>query len=321
MGYRIITPARLHFGLINQSGMLNRCNGGFGVSISGITWDIEISHSKTLTFTGIDICTEHINSIKTLLDKFHKYISNPSVLLKFNSVIKPHCGLGSKTSLLLSIAQLINCLFELNLSYVELVGIVSRGGTSGVGINLFEEGGFVVDNGHYYKKDQPFVPSSISTLNPAKKIFSLKNDYFKVVYIRFTESKYFGADEELLFRNNCPVSNDDTKDIVCCLFFQILAAFIENDNDLLQEGMKVIQEKGFKKIEWDHQSDIEKEFLEYWKEKNQKSALCLSSTGPGLFYIGTEIDRAMETVKSFSHKPLEITVSEINNKGAKIDKL
>ena len=320
MKYRITTPARLHFGLINQSGMLNRCNGGFGISISNIMWDIEISFLDILTFTGIEICIEHKNSIKVLLDEFHKYIGNQSIELTFNSIIQPHCGLGSKTSLLLSVAQLINHLFELKLSNIELINIVNRGGTSGVGINLFEEGGFIIDNGHYYKENQPFLPSSISKLNPAKKILSLKNDYFKVVFIRFTEGKCFGKNEKLLFFNNCPVNNEDTKEIVCHLFFQIIPAFIENDNDLLQKGMTEIQRKGFKKVEWKHQGHMEKEFLKYWNEKNQESALCLSSTGPGLFYIGTEIDKVIKIIESFCHKPLEIIVSEINNNGSKIYK-
>jgi beta-ribofuranosylaminobenzene 5'-phosphate synthase len=321
MEYQIITPARLHFGLINQSGMLGRCNGGFGISISGITWDIEISHSEALSLAGIDICDEHKKSIKTLLGKFHKYIGNKSILLNFNSIIKPHCGLGSKTSLLLSVAQLVNHLFGLNLGITELISIVNRGGTSGVGINLFEGGGFIVDNGHSYEKNQPFLPSSSSSLNPARKIFSLNNGFFKVVFVQFSEGKCFGTNENQLFKNNCPVNDDDTKDIVCSLLFQIIPALIENNNVLLQKGMKEIQRKGFKKVEWGNQNDIENKFLEYWEEKNKESTLCLSSTGPGLFYIGTETEKAIKTIESFYHKPLEVIVSEINNGGSKINKI
>jgi len=320
MYYRISTPARLHFALINQSGMLGRCNGGFGVSISKPVWDIEVSHSDILTFQGNEICAEQKKSIKILIDKFSDYIGTNSIQLHFNSIIKSHCGFGSKTSLLLSVAQLINHLFELRLSHAELINITGRGGTSGVGINLFENGGFVVDNGHVYKHGQPFLPSSYPMLSPAKKIFSLKNNIFKIIFFRFSEGKYFGQRKNYCFKHIVLWMLVTRGISYVVFFFKLSQLSLRMIITHYRWVCKEIQGIGFKKIEWEHQGATEREFLKYWNDKNGDSALCLSSIGPGLFYIGTEIDKAISTIEGFHQRPLEMIVSEIDNKGAQVDK-
>ena len=61
--------------------------------------------------------------------------------------IPPHAGLGSGTQLALAVGTGMAKLFDLDVRSVEIAAALDRGARSGLGIGLFDQGGFVVDGG------------------------------------------------------------------------------------------------------------------------------------------------------------------------------
>jgi len=75
--------------------------------------------------------------------------------------IPPHCGLGSGTQIALATAAAFSTLFGLTVSITELAGGLERGARSGIGIGVFEHGGFVVDGGRGERDAPPPVISRL----------------------------------------------------------------------------------------------------------------------------------------------------------------
>ena len=59
----------------------------------------------------------------------------------------PHAGLGSGTQLALAVGAGMAKLFDLDVGTAEIAAALDRGTRSGLGIGLFDQGGFVVDGG------------------------------------------------------------------------------------------------------------------------------------------------------------------------------
>lgn len=145
----ISASARLHLTLIDLAGASLRTFGGVGISLNHPRTVIEVESATTIeleNFNSLDFSA--IKSIEVLL---WKMMSNglPSKLkLKLQEHPPQHSGFGSKTSLLLSTAALLNKFFDLKLTQQQLQTLTGRGGASGIGIHSFFCGGVVVDGGH-----------------------------------------------------------------------------------------------------------------------------------------------------------------------------
>ena len=61
--------------------------------------------------------------------------------------IPPHAGLGSGTQLALAVGAGMARLFDLDVRMVDVAAALDRGTRSGLGVGLFDHGGFVVDGG------------------------------------------------------------------------------------------------------------------------------------------------------------------------------
>ena len=77
-----------------------------------------------------------------------------------------HAGLGSGTQLSLATSKLITDLNDIEVQTATLGRIVGRGGTSGIGVEAFNHGGFIVDGGHSKNEKSDFLPSSASSASP-----------------------------------------------------------------------------------------------------------------------------------------------------------
>ena len=69
------------------------------------------------------------------------------VRIDVEEAIPPHSGLGSGTQLALAVGTGMARLFNLDVPTAEIAAALDRGTRSGLGIGLFDQGGFVVDGG------------------------------------------------------------------------------------------------------------------------------------------------------------------------------
>ena len=140
----IKTPARLHLGLLDTNGSMGRLFGSIGVAIKYPNIVLRAEPSDTLIVEGLE--AERVSVFASRFLNRYPISCGAHLTLKFN--IPNHVGLGSGTQLALAVGTALTRLGGLDLSIEEIALAVGRGVYSGIGINTFQHGGFVLDGGH-----------------------------------------------------------------------------------------------------------------------------------------------------------------------------
>lgn len=140
----ITTPARLHLGLLDTNGNLGRLFGSIGVAIQQPNVILRASPAPSLQVHGLDS-----ERVAAFAQRFLSTCNlNLAARLELTANIPSHVGLGSGTQLALAIGAILARLNNLELSIPEIAIAMGRGVHSGIGINTFQVGGFVLDGGH-----------------------------------------------------------------------------------------------------------------------------------------------------------------------------
>jgi beta-ribofuranosylaminobenzene 5'-phosphate synthase len=239
-----------------------------------------------------------------------------------------HMGLGSKTQMALAIAKAIILILDLadELDIETLTDMVGRGGTSGIGYRSFESGGFILDCGHRFGKDQEkqtFLPSSASNAKPARTIlrYNFPQDWHILVVILNVPAGASNLEEVNIFQKHCPIPIEEVQQVSHHILMQLLPGIIEKDLTSFGKAIKSIRQLGFKKIEVSLQHDKVKELIQFLEE-NSKCA-SMSSFGPTVFSIfesETEAKLIHEKIKEkFSDLGFTSYLTAANNSGAQIE--
>lgn len=329
---KITTPCRIHFSLIDENGYTGRVDGGIGLMLDRPNVVFEASNSaKEFKIESHKYYRESIEVINEIAAKvFKKYnISNKNFHFNLKRYFPSHVGLGSKTQLSLAIATAITRLKNIDhLMHKDLTKLVERGGTSGIGWKGFETGGFILDGGHDFgtgKEKQTFLPSSASTsANPALTIFRHKipENWRFVLVIPNVKKGAYGDEEISVFQNYAPIPRSEVNEVSHQVIMKILPGIIKNDLICFGQGLKRIQNIGFKKIEIELQHQIVKDLLIFFEEYELK-AYGMSSFGPSVVAIvesDTEAeDLLREVQKNQKNGGGHIYICKPNNTGAKIE--
>jgi beta-ribofuranosylaminobenzene 5'-phosphate synthase len=139
----IVAPARLHLGFLDLDGGLGRRFGSLGLAIDGFVTRLRVMRATT-PVTCSTGPARALDSIARVARAFNRV---PAVQLTMSEAIPEHAGLGSGTQLGLAAAIAFARLEGLSVTTSELATMIGRGARSGIGIGLFEQGGFMVDGG------------------------------------------------------------------------------------------------------------------------------------------------------------------------------
>ncbi len=311
MGVRIRTPSRIHITLIDMNGSLGRVDGGVGLALEEPYVEIVAEESEDVIVEGDCLNRERFTAVaKTLSSKF-----GGGIRVRVLSDYRAHVGLGSGTQISLAVAKAFDALYDLNMSVRELARIVGRGGTSGIGVAVFERGGFVVDGGHSRREKPDFLPSSVSNASPAPTIARLDFPDWKIVLAVPKLSGFYGRREVDLFKKACPVPVEDVREICHLVLMKMLPAVVEEDLDSFSFAVSRIQRLGFKRAEIDMYGDL------IWNALDV--ALGMSSTGPCVYAVTDTDAKAIERDlrKYFEERGIECDtlVTRARNVGASID--
>ncbi len=141
---RISTPSRLHFGIIDMRGDTGRLHGSAGVAIETPRLILEIEEASETVVTGARSGRAH-----SIIENFlSSHGVKGGVRLDIQSEIPEHMGFGSGTQLTIALGTALNTLFDLGMTYDEIVVGLGRSRRSGIGTHSFLQGGFIVDGGH-----------------------------------------------------------------------------------------------------------------------------------------------------------------------------
>ncbi|WP_421077435.1 beta-ribofuranosylaminobenzene 5'-phosphate synthase [Methanothermococcus sp. Ax23] len=334
MKLTIISPSRIHLGLIDLNGSIGRVDGGIGITLNHPNFivegrgssDIEIEFDKNILNNINNINKNEIEKrIYNISKKILNYIGEEGIYLKIKNIIPQHSGLGSGTQMALSTGKLISMIYNKELDGKTLSNITGRGGTSGIGVNAFEKGGFIIDGGHTFgkgKDKEDFRPSSASKNVRAPPLL-FRHDFNWDVVLTIPKGENIYGDKEIdIFKKYCPIPLNETQRMCHLILMKMMPAVIENDIKSFGEVVNELQYIGFKKVEVELQKDIVKELLGALQKVSYSG---LSSFGPTIYSIcnGKEgIQKVVETSKEFFDKngiEGDVIITKGNNNGFKIE--
>jgi len=332
MKIRITTPCRIHLSLIDENGYTGRVDGGFGICLDRPNVVFEATNNaEEFKIEAHKYYRESIEVINEQASKIFKAfnISNKNFHFNLKRYFPSHVGLGSKTQLSLAIATAITKLKDINTVTVkELTKLVDRGGTSGIGWRGFEKGGFILDAGHEFgkgKEKETFLPSSASKFaDPALTILThpIPDHWRFVLVIPNVKKGAFGDEEVSIFQSHAPIPKVEVNEISHQILMKVVPGIIKNDLKCFGEGLKRIQNIGFKKIEIDLQHEIVKSVLNFFNKYGLK-AYGMSSFGPsvvGITESDLEANKLLKAVQiHLKSNNGHIYICKPNNCGAKIE--
>ena len=229
----VTTPARLHLGIIDTCGDLGHIYGSIGVAIDTPNVELEAIPCQTLKARGKD-AERTLKIAQVFLSKFPG--ARP-VQINVLRAIPEHVGLGSGTQLSLAVGMAIASLYGLRTNVREIAMALGRGRVSGIGVNVFEHGGFVLDAG----RKSASVTDLQSDLPLAAWQTKFPEDWRFVVGIPKTGTGLSGQRESEAFSSLRPSSPVLVGKICRLIIMKMVPSLIEKDVKEFGESLTTIQ--------------------------------------------------------------------------------
>jgi len=149
----VTAAARLHLGFLDMNGGLGRRFGSLGLAIDRPSTRLTLRRASVPSAEGMEV--ERAGEYLALLTR--AFNLSPAYSLTVHEAIPAHAGLGSGTQLALAVATALRRLEGLPPDHASDALLLRRGARSGIGLGLFEQGGFIVDGGHGARTATPPV--------------------------------------------------------------------------------------------------------------------------------------------------------------------
>lgn len=293
---------RMHISLLDLGNATGRRYGGAGFNIDGFCTEVSAVATATDEIEGSDLIdADARNDVDRVLLALRSYRPNlPAMRISIRSVPPQHVGFGTKTALLLAILSAANLETCAELTPAELKRLSGRGGASGVGINLFFEGGFVCDLGHPNNHDIGFQPSSLSHTTEVPPIACRWKlpEMWRILLILPPGKRLSGVSEAAFFRETTPLPRTEVLEAVAAMYHGVLPAIITAELGLLGSSLRQLHNVGFKRLELEAQSESVKQAYRRFASMAD-AATGLSSLGPLLYVIVHRNDS--ETIAAVEH--------------------
>ncbi|TET28441.1 MAG: hypothetical protein E3J70_09720 [Candidatus Heimdallarchaeota archaeon] len=323
---RVITPCRLHFGLIDLNGQLGRINGGLGVALEQPGWEIK----GWITEKNNSKLSPSLISVINRFDEYFKTTTN-NIDFKVLKKIPQHVGLGSNTQFSLAVGIILAKIHNIETSVVDIAIAVKRGGTSGIGVAAFAKGGIILDGGHTFgsgKQTDSFKPSSVSAAPPPPVIFRQNppSNWQFVLFAPKTEQGAYGKEEIDLFDANCPIPAIEVEKLSRLILVKILPAIVEKDIQTFGEGLTEMQTNFTQFGMSRYKKGIVHNLLNFTRKNQDIYGSGLSSFGPTVFALTDTDEKAKKIIKevkdAFPKNEFDLIITtKVNRDGAKIEKI
>jgi beta-ribofuranosylaminobenzene 5'-phosphate synthase len=313
----VVSPSRLHLTLIDLNAEIGRVDGGVGITLESPSLEISASEADTVEVVGSSLLAGRmLKAAKAVLPE------GKGIRILIKRDLPDHVGLGSGTQAALSVAAAINEIYGLGKSVRELAVAVGRGGTSGIGVAAFENGGFIVDGGHKFKEKGAFSPSAASKMPPGPVLFRRAFPDWNIVLAIPNTKGVHDAEEVDIFKKVCPIPLAEVQEISHVILMQMLPALIEEDIESFGRAVNHFQTAGFKKREVELQPKPVLDAMKYMQD-NGASGSGVSSFGPVVYgIVGSSGDarKLQKDVQSMLDESLggEVLLTKGRNRGADI---
>jgi beta-ribofuranosylaminobenzene 5'-phosphate synthase len=316
---RITSFPRVHITLIGMNNDGYRINGSIGLSISATKIDIyfeksdnvEIIDEREIKFTE----QEKTRLQHVLKETINKFDLKKGIRYTIQSNALPHYGLGSNTAIYMSCIEALFMLNEIEYIQDDIVMSSKRGGTSGIGINTYFEGGFIFDIG-IKNNEQSFTPSSIADRNGKVPLVihkcNLPDWEIGICIPKYIQNKSEQEEVEF-FKTHCPINKIYIESILYEAVYGITSSIIENDYDVFCRSINTIQSTQWKYLERLLYGEA---LIKLEQKIKSLGADCvgMSSLGPVLFFTGKNINSIIEGISNNIPETICYNAS-FNNKG------
>lgn len=286
----VSAPARLHFGLLDLSGDHGRIDGGAGVAIERPRVVVRAAPGSG----RLDMPPEAADRARALADRLR--IDLRELDLELVERFPSHVGLGSHTQLVLALGTAMSRAAGRELGPREVARAAGRGGTSGIGVNVFSAGGLIVDGGHAFgpgQEKEDCLPSSASRANVAPLLarYELPGEWRFALVTPRGEPGAHGQREVSLFREAFPLPAADTGEVCRRVLLGLMPGAAAGDLELLGRSLSALQRVGFKRREVSLQPEPVRELLRVMVEAGAAGA-GLTSFGPTVYALTGDVARA-----------------------------
>jgi len=224
---RVSTGARLHLGFLDLTGDYGRRFGSLGLAVDGFETCVRLRRAERDVVSG----AEPARTLKLLQSLKDAHRVSGGVAVEVVTAIPAHAGLGSGTQLALALARAFRNLHGLAPDTRADAAALMRGARSGLGVALFERGGFVLDGGRGSATD---VPPVLAHLNFPRdwRVVLLRDDGAVGIH---------GEAERTGFAKLPPFPAEAAADLCRRALMQILPSVAEADFAAFGEGISAIQ--------------------------------------------------------------------------------
>jgi len=292
--WTISAPSRLHFGLFDLNGAWGRIDGGAGVALTSPRVVVRARSGPG----GLRVPQEMHPLVAGLADALA--IDLERVELELVERFPSHVGLGSHTQLALALGTALCLAAGRDEPPRAIARAAKRGGTSGIGVNIFNRGGLVVDGGHSFgpgREKEECLPSSASRADvpPLLARYQLPDQWRFVLVTPRTSPGAHGKQEVNLFKQYFPLPSAETGEVCRRVLMGLMPGAAGRDLTLLGQSLSALQQVGFKKLEVELQPPAVVELLQVMTAAGAAGA-GLTSFGPTCYGLAGDEQTATRVV-------------------------
>ncbi|MGP8328983.1 MAG: beta-ribofuranosylaminobenzene 5'-phosphate synthase [Methanosarcinaceae archaeon] len=314
---KITSPSRLHLTLIDLNAEIGRVDGGVGITLDSPHMRISAENADSIEVIGKSYFADRMRIAAEAVMP-----DSRGIRITIKEDVPDHVGLGSGTQSALCAATAVNELYNLGMSTRELAIAVGRGGTSGIGVESFKSGGFLVDGGHRFSEKRAFSPSAASRADPAPILFRHDFPDWDIILALPDTKGAHDMQEVDIFKQACPIPLREVQAVSHIILMQMMPAIMENDIESFGCAVNYIQAVGFKRREVELQSQSVRDIIEFMQDCGTFGA-GMSSFGPtvyGFVESKTQGKQIQKDVQDMLDETIggSVMITRANNSGAVI---
>jgi beta-ribofuranosylaminobenzene 5'-phosphate synthase len=288
----IRVPARVHAGLIELSGDGYRTNGGVGWALEAPELVVTAFPAKRISIEdrrGLPLRANELLGIASDLEEIALEEGLAYAHIQIEGDLLAHRGLGGGTALRLAAIECLMALAGRVAAPADLVRLSGRGGTSGVGVRTYFDGGLAFDLGHAGaetarpSRDRVAFGDALALLRldmPDWRMGLLECGWLSTIQIE---------EERRLFEEALPISPADVRDVLYHMTYGLIAAVAESDADTFAAAVDAVQLGAWKRAEWACHGRVLQDAAHALRRAGARG-VGLSSVGPALFFLANHLD-------------------------------
>lgn len=224
----VVAAARLHLGFLDMNGGLGRHFGSLGLAIDRPATRLTIRRAAAPAVEGLEAerAARHLAFLARHLGL------TPAYHLTIDEAIPAHAGLGSGTQLALGIAAALRRLEGIPADAPSDALLLRRGARSGIGLGLFQRGGFIVDGGRGAQTATPPVVAHMD-FPPQWRV---------IVVLDSRTDGMHGRDELAAFARLADFEAASAAEICRLVLIKVLPALAEHDIGSFGDAIARLQE-------------------------------------------------------------------------------